>query len=180
MKHKPLVFSARFFHGVHALSCAPLALSVVAGVVSLPVALVTGFWWAPAGALALAGASVIAWALGDVLGSASAFLLHNRIGTRASVSSAGLGLEGELLRFPRLAEWHEVALVRRVFARQFPIYEVRFRTEPAYELTLRSGELIFMDFVDETSLRAECQARGIAAEGFESRLPAELGEHEPG
>lgn len=166
MKHKPLVFCTRFFHDIETLAFA-------GALVPMALAMSRWFLW-PLVVLVLPLTLALAcvWALSQCIGSFAAWTLHGRIGTRASLCADGLNLDGESLRNPRFIAWEEVVLVRRVYERFFLAYDTRFGDAPAYQLELQLGEVVFADFVDEDALRSRCLARGIATEGFDSRLAA--------
>jgi hypothetical protein len=112
---------------------------------------------------------VLIWGTSQLISSFCAFCFHQHIGISATIREEGLHLKK---LDSRMILWSDIQLIRRVYERYFPEYEAQFDENCAYQLTLKSGEIVYIDFIDEATFRSRVGELGIATEGFETRLAA--------
>ena len=175
LKHHRLWFFAHLGHALHPLF---LGLALLSVVLLLPLALVlwfahrAWFWsgifialWLPIGFASL-------YALTQISGAFCAHQLHQNIGTHAVLEVDGVRMTQGFYPRPDFTAWRDIALIRRVCARHFPDYDVRFGDETAYQIVLQSQESFFVDFIEANSLTLDEIAQHVATEGFAERLLA--------
>jgi hypothetical protein len=110
------------------------------------------------------------WAVTQLMSSFCAFAFYQQAGIRAAVQSKGLNLKGK--PEPQFIAWRDIDLIRRVYERAFGDHKTRFRDNSAYQVMLKSGESVYIDFVDEAELRLQAGEHGVPIEGFDTRLLA--------
>ena len=86
--------------------------------------------------------------------------LHETVGTRLSVAEEGLELSGRGQQ-PRALPWSEVATLQIRTGRQVADPRITITDVRCYELALRSGEKLVVDFADETELLAACRQHDV-------------------